>query len=234
LRNLILAPLILFARFSGAQIMPGSGAAVTLPELQLRGSPATMFAMLVHEAGLSGGVVSSNQGCSRPPARTVNIKAGTEFENAIALVAKFGSKPKWIVQDGVAVFLPDGMVPPLLQVQIQSFTLDKTEPFSELLDRIRQLPEVTEAARKFGLTEAPFEGGPSTICLRGNCGGETQIQPIVQTEQSLSVFSLLNRVAKAHKSVWDYSEFRCERGMLFSFSVLMAERTNATKNLQGP
>ena len=77
----------------------------------------------------------------------MSIPAGTNFENAIALVAKLGPGSKWNVQGGVVVFLPDGVVPPLLQVQIQSFAWDKSMPVREVLDRIRQLPEVTGQPR---------------------------------------------------------------------------------------
>lgn len=226
--KLITATLSLIVWFAGAQTTPNASAqapvsstssAVVLPGLQLRGSAPTMFATLVKEAGLSGGAAGSNQGCSRPPARAVSIPAGTNFENAIALVAKLGPRAKWNVQGGVVVFLTDGVVPPLLQVQIQSFTWDKTMPVREVLDRIRQLPEVTGAAAKLGLAEAPFEGGASSICLRGSCGEEAQPQ-MVETEQNVPLVALLNRVAQTHKAVWDYSEFRYERGILFSLGVL--------------
>jgi hypothetical protein len=227
--KIIPATLSLIVWFAGAQTTPNASAqapvsstssGVVLPELQLRGPAPTTFATLVKEAGLSGGVAGSNQGCSRPPVRSVSVPAGTTFENAVALVAKLGSRSKWTVQGSVVVFLPNGVVPPLLRVQIQSLTWDKTLPLREVLDRIRQLPEVTEAASKLGLAEAPFEGGASTICLRGNCGEDAQPQMVVETEESVPLLTLLNRVAQVHKAVWDYSELRCEKGTLFSLGVL--------------
>lgn len=227
--KLIPAALSLMVWLAGAQTIPNASAqapvssssSAVLPELQLRGSAPTIFATLVKDAGLSGGVAGSNQGCSRPPARAVDVPAGTNLETAIALVAKLGPKSKWNVQRGVVVFLPDGVVPPLLEVQIRSFTWDKSMPLRGVLDRIRQLPEVTAAAAKLGLAEAPFEGGASPICLRGSCGEKAQPQMLIETEQNVPLLALLNRVAQAHSgAVWDYSEFHCDSGTLFSLSVL--------------
>ena len=222
------AALLLIAWLAGAQTTPNANeqasvssasSSVVLPELQLRGSAPTMFATLVKEAGFSGGVAASNRGCLQPPEEAVSIAAGTNFENAVAIVARFGSRSKWNVRRGVALFLPDGYVPPLLEVQIQSFTWDKNMPLREVLARIRQLPQVTEAAAKLGLSEAPFEGGATRVCIR-NCREEVSPQMVVETERNVQLLAVLNRVAQAHKAVWDYSEFRCERGTLFSFGVL--------------
>jgi hypothetical protein len=221
--------LSLFAWLADAQNAPNATAqspvsstssAVVLPKLELRGSPETMFAELVMEAGLSGGVAVSNRECSHPSKKAVSIPAGGNFENAVAQVAKFGRRSEWNVEDGVANFFPSGVVPPLLQVQIPSFTWDKATPVKEVLGRINHLPEVTESASKLGLTEAPFEGAATTICLRGDCGEKVQPEAVLETEENVPLLVLLNRVVRAHKgAVWNYSEFHCGKDILYSFSV---------------
>jgi hypothetical protein len=180
-----------------------------------------MFAALIREAGLSGGVAASNGGCSHPSEKTMSIPAGVNFRSAVTQVANLSPKSKWDVGDGVADFFVDGFVPRLLQVQIQSFTWDRATPFRVVLGRIRQLPEVTESAVKLGLKEAPYGGGASAICVRGDCSKNAQPESLIVTEQNASLLTLLNRVAQAHNgAVWDYSEFHCDEGTLFSLSAL--------------
>src|SRR5580700_2586094 len=46
---------------------------ITLPELELRGTTPTMFAALLRESGLSGGIAVSNQECSQGPEFSVSV-----------------------------------------------------------------------------------------------------------------------------------------------------------------
>lgn len=194
---------------------------ILLPDLQLRGSVSTMFATLVKEAGLSGGIATSNEGCSDGPKSSILVSAGTSFDQAVAQVTRARAASQWKLRDGVANLLPGGFAPPLLQVQVRSFTWDKAAPVREVLDRLRQLPEVTEGASKLGLREAPLEGGSSTICIRGDCSEKPKPQTTLETEEGVALFTVLNRVVQAHSgAVWSYSEYRCDNGTLFSLGVL--------------
>jgi len=194
---------------------------IVLPELQLRGSLSTMFAALVKEAGLSGGVATSNKGCFHGPEGSIFVSAGTSFDKAVAQVAMTRAASQWQLRDGVANLLPGGGAPPLLQVQVRSFTWDKATPVREVLDRLRQLPEVAEEASKLGLREAPLQGGASTICIRGDCSEKPKAETMLETDEGVSLFTVLNRVVQAHRgTVWNYSEYRCDNGTLFSLSVL--------------
>ncbi len=196
-------------------------ASVLLPELQLCGSVPTMFAMLVNQAGLSGGVATSNEGCSDGQEGTVSVPAGTNFDKAVAQVAKLRAPSKWQVRNGVANFFPGGIVPPLLLVHIRNFAWDKSTPIREVLGRLRQLPELTEEASKLGLREAPIEGGASTICIRGDCSETSKPEKIPETEEAVSLLTVLNRVVQAHNgAVWSYSEYPCDNGTLFSLNVI--------------
>jgi hypothetical protein len=195
---------------------------IVLPELNLKGSGSTMFATLVRGAGLSGGVATSRPDCSPEPDGAVSIPSGTKLGNAFAEIAKFSPKAEWHVQDRVANFFPVGAIPPMLQTQVHAFMWDKATPFREVLDRLRQLPEVTEAASKLGLREAPFEGGGGAICVRGDCAEEARPETAMETEKNVPLLEVLNRVAKAHNgaAVWDYIEYHCDRGTLFSLSAI--------------
>lgn len=227
----VIAALVLVAGPVGAQSaptrspqpIPAKPPGVALPELNLRGSAPTMFAELVRQAGLSGGVAASNDECSPSPERTVSIPPGTNFESALTQLAKLGRGSSWQVEGRVANFFPGGLIPQLLRAQISSFTWDRTTPFKEVLSRLRQLPEVTEAASKLGLSEAPFEGGGGPICLRGDCSQKTPPKAAegIEIEQEVPLITVLNRVAQAHNgAVWNYSEFQCSNGRFFSLSVL--------------
>ncbi len=194
---------------------------ITLPQLELRGTTPTMFAALVRESGLSGGVAISNQECSQGPEFSVSVAAGTTLDKALGQVAKSGTTSKWQVRDGIANLLPIGFVPPLLQVQIRRFEWHRAAPMREALERLRQLPEVSAEALKLDLKEAPFEGGTSSLCIRGDCSQKPKPEQALEMEQDATLLTVLNQIARAHPgSIWNYSEYRCEQNSLFSLSVL--------------
>jgi len=194
---------------------------VLVPELQLRGTVPVMFAALVREVGLSGGVAISNRDCSHGPEGSISIPAGTSFDAALGQVVKSKAMSQGRLRDGVANLLPSGPGPPLLQVRIRRFEWDRTTPVREVIDRLRQLPEVSEEASKLGLKEAPIEGGMSAICIGGDCSQKPRPVPVLETEEGATLLTLLNRIVKAHsRAVWSYSEYYCDEKTLFSLDVL--------------
>jgi hypothetical protein len=194
---------------------------ITLPELELRGTAPTMFAALVREAGLSGGVAVSNQGCSQGPEFSISVAAGTTLDKALGQVAKSGITSRWHVRDGIPNLLSVGFVPPLLQVQIRRFEWDRAAPLREVIDRLRHLSEVSAGALKLGLAEAPFEGGMSQLCIRGDCSQKPKPEQALELEEDATLLTVLNHIARAHaRSVWNYSEYRCGQKTQFSLGVL--------------
>ena len=230
-RQIVVAALFLAAWSAGAQTNSGQididnstyakRPSVVLPELQLRGPVSTTFTTLVREAGLSGGVATLNDGCSQGQEVAISLPAGTSFDKALAQVAAIKPKSEWQRRDGVANLFAAGGVPPLLKLRIHSFEWDRNAPIKEVIDRLRQLPEVSEEAIKLGLREAPIGGGTSAICLRGDCSQKPRPATEPETEQDVSLLTLLNRIVQAHShAVWDYSEYHCDGGALFSLSAL--------------
>jgi hypothetical protein len=213
-----------FAPTRSPQPAPAKPSGVALPELNLRGSEPTMFAELVRQAGFSGGVATSNDDCSPMPERGVSIPPGTKLEGALTRLAKLGRGSSWQMEGRVANFFPGGLVPQLLRVHISSFTWDRATPFTEVLSRLRTLPEVAEAASRLGLSEAPFGGGSSPLCVRGDCSQKAPPEAApagIEMEQGAPLITVLNRVAQAHNgAVWNYSEFRCTNGRFFSLGAL--------------
>jgi hypothetical protein len=189
-------------------------------DLQLRGTVQAMFATLLGEAGLPGGAAFSNEACSHGLERSLSIPAGTGLEVALEQVAK-SSNMSLQFQNGVVDMLPTGALPPLLQVQIRRFEWDRGAPVREVLDRLRQLPEVSEGAHKLGLREAPLEGGAISVCIRGDCGQKPRPVKALESEEDATLLAVLNRIVQAHgHAVWSYSEYHCNKGTLFSLSVL--------------
>ncbi len=91
----------------------------------------------------------------------------------------------------------------------------------EVIARLRHSPEVSEEASRLGLKEAPFEGGASVICLRGDCSEKPKPAPMLETDEGATLLTILNRIVEAHNgSVWSYSEYRCGADTLFSVEVL--------------
>jgi hypothetical protein len=229
-RYILVTTFCVLATVSGAQTIAGSAvvdnpksvhpSSVLLPKLELRGTAQMMFAALVREAGLPGGVAVLNEECSQGPERSISVPAGTSLDAALWQVAKSRTMSEWQIQDGVANMLPAGFVPPLLRVRIHRFEWERTAPVREVIDRLRQLPEVSEAALKLGLKEAPIEGAAGSICLRG-CKEEVKSETAPELEEDATVLAVLNRIVKAHdRAIWTYSEYRCGRNTQFSLNVL--------------
>jgi hypothetical protein len=230
-RGTLAATLCLLVTMAGAQTNADATAAnkprgvqpsqVILPDLELRGTVPVVFATLLREAGLSGGVALPNQDCSHGPEASITVPAGTTLDKALWQVAKSRATSEWQLRDGVANLLPAGLVPPLLQVRIKRFEWDRAAPLRETVDRLRHLPEVSEEALKLGLREAPFEGGMSQICIRGDCTQKPKPASALEVEEDTTLLNVLNRVVDAHGgAIWNYSEYRCNENTQFSLSVL--------------
>jgi len=190
-------------------------------QLQLRGTVPVMFATLVREVGLSGGVAISSQDCSRGPESSISVQAGTSVATALRQITKSKAMLEGKLRDGVANLLPVGPPPLMLQVQIRRFEWDRTTPVREVIDRLRQLPEVLEEISRLGLKEAPIEGQMSAICIRGDCRGKPKPAPELETEEGATLLSVLDRIVRNHSgSVWSYSEYHCGQDTLFSLEVL--------------
>ena len=192
---------------------------LVLRQLELRGSASTIFAELVKEAGLSGGIAASEERCSRPPEKAISIPAGTTFDVAVGWIANPNTGTGLRRRDGVANLFPSGAVPPLLAVRV-SFAWDDATPVREIVDRLRQLPKVSEEATRLGLREAPIEGGSMPLCIR-NCSEASSPMPISQTANDASLVTVLNRIVSSHQgAVWSYEEHQCKGGRLFSITVI--------------
>jgi hypothetical protein len=194
---------------------------VIASELELRGTVPAMFASLVKEVGLAGGVAIPNQDCSHGQEGSLSVPAGTSFDKALGQVVKNKAMSKEHPRVGVANLLPAGGPPPLLLVRIRRFEWDRTAPVIEVINRLRQLPEVSEEIMRLGLREAPIEGGMSAICIQGDCSPKPKPLPVLEAEEGETLLTMLNRIVQAHKgSVWSYSEYRCGKDTLFSLDVM--------------
>lgn len=229
----VLAPLALASSLDSVSLRWGSAAldagnqsssstsspALLLPQLELRGSTSTIFAQLVREAGLSGGIATSEEGCLRAPEQAISVAGETKFESAAAQIAKTSTGTGLRRQDGVADLFPSGMVPHLLAMRV-SFDWDDATPVREIVDRLRQLPDVAGEAIRLGLREAPIEGASTSLCIR-NCSEAPTSVPVPQTANQLPLLTVLNRIVLGHKgTVWNYEEHQCRGARLFSITVI--------------
>jgi hypothetical protein len=190
-------------------------------ELTLRGTVPTMFATLVTEASVSGGVATVNPDCSRGPESFISLPGGTSFEAALRQLAEGRSMSESPLKDGLANLFPSSGVPILLRIRINRFEWYSTTPVRETVARLSHLPDVSEKALRLGFTEAPFEGSASTICFRGECIAKQEPAPVLERSEGATLLAVLNRVVQAHpRSVWSYSEYRCDEKTLFSLDIL--------------
>ena len=81
---------------------------VIVSELQLRGTVQAMFASLVKEAGLAGGVAVANQDCSHGQEGAISVPAGTSFDTALGQFVKNKAMSEGQPRDGTTptAFLP--------------------------------------------------------------------------------------------------------------------------------
>lgn len=190
----------------------------SLPQLELRGSTSTLFARLIRQSGLSGGIATSDGGCAHIPEQTVSITSGTTFDKAVSQIANVKAGLGLQREDGVANLFPSGLVPPLLAIRV-NFAWDDASPAREVVDRLRQLPEIVQEATRLGLQEAPIEGGSTSLCIR-NCVESSRPASVLETVTKVPLLTVLNRIVQAHKgAVWNYEEHQCEGTRVFSLTV---------------
>lgn len=194
---------------------------ITESDLTLEGTTPTMAASLIRNAGLSGGVATLHEDCSQGSVKSVSIAAGVQLGDALNRISALDTPTRWEIHDRIVNGLPVGDIPTLLEVRVGRIEWDRAASVRELIDQVKQRPEVTRKALELRLSEAPFEGGSGTLCLRGDCGSPPRPETQLETDQDITLIALLNRIVTAHKgAVWSYSEYRCADGAKFSLSAL--------------
>ena len=192
---------------------------VVLPALDLQGTTSVMFATLVRQVGLSGGVAVSNPECSQAPVGSISIESGMRLDKALSQVVQIRALSEWQLRDGVVDVLP-ASIPPLLLVRVHRFEWNVAAPAKEVIVHLFRFPEVSEAVAKLGLKEAPFEGGAGSICIR-DCDQKPKPETAPKIEEDVTLLTVLNRIVRAHdRAVWQYSEYRCQGGVQFSVGIL--------------
>ena len=184
--------------------------AVVLRELTVEGNMIIVFTTVIRDQGLSGGIVYKDQGCSYGQKRTFSINAGTTLQQALDHLAQTGEHFQWNITEGVVNMMPDGEIPPLLLMPVNTFTWDKTATARESIGRLLSLSGLKEKAAQLGLKPGIAEGGASAVCIR-NCSKEVKPEPILQVESNTKLISILDRIVSAHPgTVWAYSEHHCK------------------------
>jgi hypothetical protein len=194
-------------------------AAITLPNLNLDGTPLDLFRDTVRAAGMAGGIASLESSCSYGQKRPVAITAGTSLQEALNLIAN-STQSKWQINDGAVNMFPVSAIPPLLETRIQSFSWDKSAPARDSISKLLALPEIKQKVQQLGLKSGPAEGGSTASCIR-NCSEVPKSTPIIETEADVTLLSVLNRIAAAHdRVIWAYLEYRCHNETDYALYVI--------------
>jgi hypothetical protein len=192
---------------------------ITVPALSLEGNLVEAFTLLLVTEGLSGGVVTLKDTCSRGDRRSLVISTGTTLDRALDSVVSIDGKSQWRAQDGVINLLPARSMPDLLSVKISHFEWDKTAEAEAVLESLIELPEVTQSTKGLSLKPAMAEGGASAICIR-DCDLHKKPAPVLAEENDATLLSILNRIVAAHpQTIWSYSEFRCKGEHQFELAL---------------
>lgn len=194
---------------------------IVIPALTLQGTTPLMFAKLLKTAGISGGVATSHEQCSRGRNESVSIPDGTRLDAALELVVATEPSGIWQVFNGVTNLLPRNGAQALLQVRVASFEWDRAAPIRESIDRLKREPELVERASQLGLKEAPFEGGGSSVCIGSDCAKTVRSQVDLEVDKDKTLLMLLNIIVATHNgAVWDYAEFQCGTGTVYSLTTV--------------
>lgn len=196
-------------------------ASTKLQGIELRGTVPVMFATLLGEAGMPGGVAISNQECSQPPATLLTIQTGTSLDRALEQVATSTPGSQWQLRDGLPNLVPVGPLPAFLLARIPNFRWSAASDVQETLARLRQLPAVSAEISRLGLKEAPIEGAPTSVCVRGPCTSNPSRTTTPGAVENVTLLTALNQIALSQgRAVWMYSEYHCAGDTLFSLTLL--------------
>jgi hypothetical protein len=203
---------------SSAQVNPSQ---ISVPEIKAQGRELENLTHLLTITGLSGGIVTSHADCSRGPKVSLSIAAGTKLDSALADATRAGSQSRWLVQDGVINVVPMSGIPELLNLRIGTFTWDKSASAKEVVAELHQLPEFSQKVSVLHLKPVTPEGGPGTLCIRGDCSQQSRSGPLLRAEKDITVLDLLNRIVGLHQAtIWNYSEYRCNGEKQFELAIV--------------
>jgi hypothetical protein len=178
-------------------------------------------AEIMADAGVAGGIVTD--GCD-PEKYHLVYSRGETVEKALNRLSLVTGKLKWEIRDNVVNVLVRGGVPDLLNVRVSQFDWNAKNPDDGVLPRLMETPEVSQAAKAYGLKFGPYLGGPGVACT-GQAGasqkcGEDAL-PLILHEKNSTVWQILNRIAREGHTIWVFQENRrCGRQSSFTVDLL--------------
>jgi hypothetical protein len=188
-------------------------------DVDFTGPPQQTIWWVLHDMGISLGIVQEFQGCSNDSQVRLKVKKGTTLREAMDAVVASNSDYRWRLLDHVVNLEPKGGIPAILTTKLHSVrlhTFDNWTPSAGMFELFK-MPEIRRRLDELKVKEGAQTGdGPMTISIYPN-PSPPQPRRIDINLQDVSVQSVFNAIVRSHgNGTWMYSEIECNGEKTFT------------------
>jgi len=194
--------------------------ALPIPQdVDFTGPPQQTIWWVLHDMGISLGIVQEFQGCSIDSQVRLKVKKGTTLREAMDAIVASNSDYQWRLMDHVVNLEPKGGVPAILTTKlhrVRLHTFDNWTP-SDGMFELFKMPEIRRRLNELKVKEGAHTGdGPMAISIYPN-PSPPQPRRIDINLRDVSVQSVFNAIVRSHgRGTWMYSENECNGERIFT------------------
>lgn len=194
--------------------------ALPIPQdVDFTGPPQQAIWGVLHDMGISLGIVQEFQGCSTESQVRLKVKKGTTLREAMDAAVASNSEYRWRLLGHVVNLEPKGGVPAILTTKLNSVrlhTFDNWTP-SDGMFELFKMPEIRRRLDKLKVKWGAQTGdGPVAVNIYPN-PSPPQPKPIDINLQGVSVQDVFNAIVRSHgNGTWMYSEIVCNGEKTFT------------------
>lgn len=188
-------------------------------DVEFTGPPQQTLWFLLHDVGLSIGIVQEFHGCSNESHLGLKVKKGTTIREAMDAFVASNPDFRWQLQDHVINLEPKGGVPALLTTKLHSVQLHTFDNWaaSAGMFELFKLPEIQKRLKEFKVEErGQTAGGPSAVNIRP--GPPPPPPRVIDINlRDVTVQDVFNAIVRTHgKEIWFYAESECNGETAYS------------------
>ncbi len=159
-------------------------------------------------ARVPGGIALA-EACGGQP-RPISLSARSSLRDVLDVFVRANPEYKWESDRGVINLTPAAGAPPLLDIRLARFRLQKVGSLGVALGRLLATPEVREGMTELNVQQGVLRvSGPGYYSPPGDRGG-AGVRKLEVGGVNLTVREALNAIVRAHgRAVWLYSENPC-------------------------
>jgi len=188
-------------------------------DIDFTGPPQQTIWGVLHDTGISLGIVQEFHGCSADSQVHLKVKKGITLREAMDAVVASNSDYRWKLLDHVVNLEPKGGVPAILTTKLHSVrlhTFDNWTP-SDGMFELFKMPEIRRRLDELKVMWSAQTGdGPRTVSIYPNPAPPPP-RPIDISLQDVSVQDVFNAIVRSHgRGTWMYSEIECNGEKTFT------------------